>query len=114
MPATPLGIMALLDEYGVALEGKRAVVIGRSTIVGKPAALLLLGERDGDDLPLADARPRRALSQADVLVAAVGKAGGLHADMVKPGAAVIDVGMNRTTRDSRRRRPGALPRSPGR
>ena len=97
VPATPLGIMALLEEYEVPLEGKRAVVIGRSTIVGKPAALLLL--RANATVTICHSRTTDLswhVAQADVLVAAVGKAGVVAKDMVKPGAAVIDVGMNRT------------------
>jgi methylenetetrahydrofolate dehydrogenase (NADP+)/methenyltetrahydrofolate cyclohydrolase len=97
VPATPLGIMALLEEYGVPLEGRRAVVIGRSTIVGKPAALLLL--RANATVTICHSRTAdlaRHVSEADVLVAAVGKAGVVSKDMVKPGAAVVDVGMNRT------------------
>ena len=97
MPCTPAGVMELLDYYGIDPEGKNCVVIGRSNIVGKPQALLLL-ERNATvtvchsrtkDLP---AYTRRA----DILVSAVGKAGFVRADMVKPGAVVIDVGMNRT------------------
>jgi methylenetetrahydrofolate dehydrogenase (NADP+)/methenyltetrahydrofolate cyclohydrolase len=97
VPATPLGIMALLEEYEVTLEGKRAVVIGRSTIVGKPAALLLL--RANATVTICHSRTAdlaRNVSEADVLVAAVGKAGVVSKNMVKPGAAVVDVGMNRT------------------
>jgi methylenetetrahydrofolate dehydrogenase (NADP+)/methenyltetrahydrofolate cyclohydrolase len=97
VPATPLGIMALLDEHGVVLEGRRAVVIGRSTIVGKPAALLLL--RANATVTICHSRTAdlaRHVSEADVLVAAVGKAGVVSKDMVRPGSAVIDVGMNRT------------------
>ena len=97
VPATPLGIMALLEEYAVPLEGSRAVVIGRSTIVGKPAALLLL--RANATVTICHSRTADLaahVSEADVLVAAVGKAGVVSTDMVKPGAAVIDVGMNRT------------------
>ena len=97
VPATPLGIMALLGEYDVALEGARAVVIGRSTIVGKPAALLLL--RANATVTICHSRTRdlgAQVAEADVLVAAVGKAGVVTAEMVKPGACVIDVGMNRT------------------
>jgi methylenetetrahydrofolate dehydrogenase (NADP+)/methenyltetrahydrofolate cyclohydrolase len=96
VPATPLGIMALLEEYDVRLEGKRAVVIGRSTIVGKPAALLLL--RANATVTICHSRTADLAGQvaeADVLVAAVGKAGIVTAEMVKPGAAVVDVGMNR-------------------
>jgi methylenetetrahydrofolate dehydrogenase (NADP+) / methenyltetrahydrofolate cyclohydrolase len=97
VPATPLGIMALLEEYDVALEGARAVVIGRSTIVGKPAALLLL--RANATVTICHSRTTdlaAEVANADVLVAAVGKAGVVSAEMIKPGSAVIDVGMNRT------------------
>jgi methylenetetrahydrofolate dehydrogenase (NADP+) / methenyltetrahydrofolate cyclohydrolase len=97
VPATPLGIMALLDEYDVPLEGKRAVVIGRSTIVGKPAALLLL--RANATVTICHSRTAdlaRHVSEADVVVAAVGKAGVVSKEMVKPGSTVVDVGMNRT------------------
>jgi methylenetetrahydrofolate dehydrogenase (NADP+) / methenyltetrahydrofolate cyclohydrolase len=97
VPATPLGIMALLEEYDVPLEGARAVVIGRSTIVGKPAALLLL--RANATVTICHSRTRdlaRHVGEADVVVAAVGKADVVTAEMVKPGSVVIDVGMNRT------------------
>jgi methylenetetrahydrofolate dehydrogenase (NADP+) / methenyltetrahydrofolate cyclohydrolase len=97
VPATPLGIMALLDEYGVALEGAHAVVVGRSTIVGKPAALLLL--RANATVTICHSRTAdlgEQVARADVLVAAVGKAGLVTTEMVKPGSCVIDVGMNRT------------------
>ena len=97
VPATPLGIMALLEEYGVPLEGAHAVVIGRSTIVGKPVALLLL--RANATVTICHSRTTdlaRHVAEADVLVAAVGKAGVVSAEMVKPGSVVIDVGMNRT------------------
>jgi methylenetetrahydrofolate dehydrogenase (NADP+)/methenyltetrahydrofolate cyclohydrolase len=97
VPATPLGIMALLDEYGVALEGAHAVVVGRSTIVGKPSALLLL--RANATVTICHSRTAdlgEQVARADVLVAAVGKAGVVTAEMVKPGSCVIDVGMNRT------------------
>jgi methylenetetrahydrofolate dehydrogenase (NADP+) / methenyltetrahydrofolate cyclohydrolase len=97
VPATPLGIMALLEEYGVALEGARAVVVGRSTIVGKPAALLLL--RANATVTICHSRTADLggqVAQADVLIAAVGNAGLVTAEMVKPGSCVIDVGMNRT------------------
>ena len=97
VPATPLGIMALLEEYEVPLEGAHAVVIGRSTIVGKPAALLLL--RANATVTICHSRTAdlaRHSGTADVLLAAAGKAGLVSAEMVKPGAVVIDVGMNRT------------------
>jgi methylenetetrahydrofolate dehydrogenase (NADP+)/methenyltetrahydrofolate cyclohydrolase len=97
VPATPLGIMALLEEYDVPLEGARAVVVGRSTIVGKPTALLLL--RANATVTMCHSRTADLGAhtiEADVLVAAVGRAGVVTPEMVKPGAVVIDVGMNRT------------------
>jgi methylenetetrahydrofolate dehydrogenase (NADP+) / methenyltetrahydrofolate cyclohydrolase len=97
VPATPLGILTLLEEYDVPLEGARAVVIGRSTIVGKPAAMLLL--RANATVTICHSRTVELaahVAKADVLVAAVGKAGVVSAEMVKPGSAVIDVGVNRT------------------
>ena len=95
-PATPAGIMEILDAYDVPLQGARAVVVGRSNIVGKPISLLLLSRHATvtmchsrtQDLP-------GVTREADVLVAAVGKAAAVTADMVKPGATVIDVGINR-------------------
>ena len=97
VPATPRGIMALLAEYRVRLGGARAVVVGRSNIVGKPLAHLLLQANatvaichsHTDDLA-------RYTRDADVLVVAVGAPGLVGADMVKPGATVVDVGQNRT------------------
>jgi methylenetetrahydrofolate dehydrogenase (NADP+) / methenyltetrahydrofolate cyclohydrolase len=97
VPATPLGIVSLLDHYEVDLEGASAVVIGRSLIVGKPVAYLLL-QRNAT-VTLCHSRTKdlaeRARS-ADVLVVAAGRAGLVGADDVKQGAAVIDVGINRT------------------
>jgi methylenetetrahydrofolate dehydrogenase (NADP+)/methenyltetrahydrofolate cyclohydrolase len=95
--ATPLGIMALLAEYGVELRGANAVVVGRSEIVGKPAALLLLAEHA--TVTICHSRTRdlgAVLRGADVIVAAVGQAGLVTAEMVQPGAAVVDVGITRT------------------
>jgi methylenetetrahydrofolate dehydrogenase (NADP+) / methenyltetrahydrofolate cyclohydrolase len=97
VPATPLGILALLDEYDVELEGADAVVIGRSQIVGKPVAHLLL-QRNAT-VTLCHSRTKDLAGrarQADVLVVATGQAGLVHAEDVKPGAAVVDVGINRT------------------
>jgi methylenetetrahydrofolate dehydrogenase (NADP+)/methenyltetrahydrofolate cyclohydrolase len=97
VPATPLGVIALLDEYGVELEGARAVVVGRSDIVGKPVAHLLL-QRNAT-VTICHSRTRDLGSvtrEADVLVVAAGRAGMVTADMVKEGAAVVDVGINRT------------------
>jgi methylenetetrahydrofolate dehydrogenase (NADP+)/methenyltetrahydrofolate cyclohydrolase len=95
-PATPLGVMALADRYGVRLEGARAVVVGRSNLVGKPLAAMLL-ERHAT-VTLAHSRTRDLASlcrEADVLVAAVGRPGLVTPEMVKPGAAVFDVGLSR-------------------
>jgi methylenetetrahydrofolate dehydrogenase (NADP+) / methenyltetrahydrofolate cyclohydrolase len=95
-PCTPYGCMKMLESIGYDLKGKHAVVIGRSNIVGKPMALMLL-QKDAT-VTVAHSRTQnlKALTlQADVIVAAVGKRNVLTADMVKPGAVVLDVGMNR-------------------
>ena len=97
VPATPVGIMALLAEYVVELKGAKAVVIGRSDIVGKPVAHLLLQQHA--TVTICHSRTRdlaRETLDADVLVAAAGRAWLVTADMVKQGSTVIDVGMNRT------------------
>ena len=97
VPATPLGIIRLLQEYDVALEGARAVVVGRSLIVGKPAALLLLAANATVTVTHSRTRDLGAQTRkADVLVVAVGHPNTVTPEMVKPGAAVVDVGMNRT------------------
>jgi methylenetetrahydrofolate dehydrogenase (NADP+)/methenyltetrahydrofolate cyclohydrolase len=96
VPGTPLGIMRMLDEYEIPLEGTRAVVVGRSAIVGKPMAHLLL-QRNAT-VTICHSRTQdlqRHTLDADVLVAAVGRTHLISADMVKAGATVIDVGMNR-------------------
>ena len=96
LPCTPAGIIELLDRSGVEIEGKHCVVVGRSNIVGKPMAMLLL-HRNGT-VTICHSRTRNLAEicrEADILVAAVGKANFITADMIKPGAAVIDVGMNR-------------------
>ncbi|MDQ6772837.1 MAG: bifunctional 5,10-methylenetetrahydrofolate dehydrogenase/5,10-methenyltetrahydrofolate cyclohydrolase [Candidatus Dormibacteraeota bacterium] len=91
---TPAGILRLLDDHGVALEGRRAIVIGRSNLVGKPVALLLLGRHATVTICHSRTRELTAIARAaDVLVAAVGRPGFVTADMVKPGAAVVDVGV---------------------
>jgi methylenetetrahydrofolate dehydrogenase (NADP+)/methenyltetrahydrofolate cyclohydrolase len=97
VPATPVGIMALLDEYDIALEGAKAVVVGRSLIVGKPVAHLLLQQHA--TVTICHSRTRdlaRETLDADVLVVAAGRPWLVTADMVKHGATVVDVGMNRT------------------
>jgi len=95
-PATPLGCMKLIESTGVALRGKHAVVVGRSNTVGKPMALLLLQAHATVTLcHSATADLGLHTRSADVVVVAVGRSGTLRAGMVKPGAIVIDVGMNR-------------------
>jgi methylenetetrahydrofolate dehydrogenase (NADP+)/methenyltetrahydrofolate cyclohydrolase len=95
-PCTPYGCLKMLDAIGCELRGKHAVVIGRSNIVGKPMALMLLGRDATVTICHSRTKDLKALTlQADVVVAAVGKRDVLTADMVKPGAVVIDVGMNR-------------------
>ena len=95
-PCTPYGCMKMLESIGYDLRGKHAVVIGRSNIVGKPMALMLL-QKNATVTVCHSATPnlKTMTLQADVIVAAVGKRNVLTADMVKPGAVVIDVGMNR-------------------
>jgi methylenetetrahydrofolate dehydrogenase (NADP+)/methenyltetrahydrofolate cyclohydrolase len=95
-PCTPYGCMKMLESIGYDLEGKHAVVIGRSNIVGKPMALMLLQKNATVTICHSATKDLKAMTlQADVIVAAVGKRNVLTADMVKPGAVVIDVGMNR-------------------
>ncbi len=95
-PCTPYGCMKMLESIGYELRGKHAVVIGRSNIVGKPMALMLLQNNATVTLCHSATSNLKAMTlQADVIVAAVGKRNVLTADMVKPGAVVIDVGMNR-------------------
>jgi methylenetetrahydrofolate dehydrogenase (NADP+)/methenyltetrahydrofolate cyclohydrolase len=97
VPGTPLGVLELLDEYGVELQGANAVVVGRSDIVGKPVALLLLHRHATVTICHSRTRDLAAeTSRADVLVAAVGVPGIVTTGMVKEGAAVVDVGINRT------------------
>lgn len=95
-PCTPYGCMKMLESIGCDLRGKHAVVIGRSNIVGKPMALMLLQKNATVTICHSATKDLKAMTlQADVIVAAVGKQKVLTADMVKPGAVVIDVGMNR-------------------
>jgi methylenetetrahydrofolate dehydrogenase (NADP+)/methenyltetrahydrofolate cyclohydrolase len=95
-PATPLGVMALLDAAGAQLEGAEAVVVGRSNLFGKPMGQLLLGANATVTTCHSRTRDLAAVCRrADVLVAAVGRPRMVQADWVKPGATVIDVGMNR-------------------
>lgn len=96
LPCTPGGVMALLDEYGIDPAGKQAVVLGRSNIVGKPMAVLLL-DRNATVTICHSKTPNltEICRQADILVSAVGKTGLVTGDMVKEGAVVVDVAMNR-------------------
>ena len=99
LPATPSGVMTMLDHYGIETSGKTAVVVGRSFLVGKPMGLLLGAKGVDATVVLAHSRtPDLAgvCRQADILVTAVGRPGMFTADFVKPGAVVIDVGTNRT------------------
>ena len=93
---TPRGIIQLIESTGQSIEGKHAVVVGRSNIVGKPCALLLLQKNATVTVCHSKTRDMAAIVKtADIIVAAVGKANVITADMIKPGAIVIDVGMNR-------------------
>jgi methylenetetrahydrofolate dehydrogenase (NADP+)/methenyltetrahydrofolate cyclohydrolase len=96
VPCTPLGVMKILEHEGVGLQGRHAVVVGRSNIVGKPVALLLL-QKDATVTICNSRTPNLGAmtSQADILVVAVGKPKLVTAGMVKSGAVVIDVGINR-------------------
>lgn len=95
-PCTPYGCMKMLESIGYELKGKHAVVIGRSNIVGKPMAMMLLQQNATVTICHSGTKDLKAMTlQADVIVAAVGKRNVLTADMVKPGAVVLDVGMNR-------------------
>lgn len=96
LPCTPAGIVELIDSTGISIEGKECVVVGRSNIVGKPMAMLLL-HRSGT-VTICHSRTKdlaEVCRRADILVVAIGKANFVTGDMIKPGAVVIDVGMNR-------------------
>ncbi|HVF89229.1 MAG TPA: bifunctional methylenetetrahydrofolate dehydrogenase/methenyltetrahydrofolate cyclohydrolase FolD [Blastocatellia bacterium] len=97
-PCTPAGVIEILDRYGIGIKGKRAVVLGRSRIVGLPMALMLL-HRDAT-LTVCHSRTADLPSvtrEADIVIAAIGKKAMVDASFIKPGAAVVDVGMNRVT-----------------
>ncbi|WP_125982658.1 bifunctional 5,10-methylenetetrahydrofolate dehydrogenase/5,10-methenyltetrahydrofolate cyclohydrolase [Loigolactobacillus iwatensis] len=97
IPNTPYGVMKLLAHYQIPLAGKNAVVIGRSVIVGRPMAALLMNQNATVTVAHSYTTNLSALTkQADILVVAAGKANFIHGDAIKPGATVIDVGMNRT------------------
>jgi methylenetetrahydrofolate dehydrogenase (NADP+)/methenyltetrahydrofolate cyclohydrolase len=96
-PCTPMGIMKLLESVNCDPKGKNAVVVGRSNIVGKPVALMLLGKHATVTICHSrTANLRDEVGRADILVAAIGKAGLIRGDWIKPGAVVIDVGVNRS------------------
>jgi methylenetetrahydrofolate dehydrogenase (NADP+) / methenyltetrahydrofolate cyclohydrolase len=95
-PCTPLGLLAILDHYGLDVHGRHVVVVGRSHMVGKPAATLFLSRHATVTIAHSRTRDLAAVVRAgDVVVAAVGRAGLITADMVRPGAVVLDVGMTR-------------------
>jgi methylenetetrahydrofolate dehydrogenase (NADP+)/methenyltetrahydrofolate cyclohydrolase len=97
-PCTPAGVIEILKRSGIAIAGANAVVIGRSDIVGKPAAMLLLNNNATVTICHSKTRDLGAVTrEADILVAAIGRPGFITADMVKPGATIIDVGINRIT-----------------
>jgi len=106
VPCTPQGCIHLLEKAGIETNGANAVVIGRSMIVGKPMALLLMGKGVNATVTVAHSRTRELAAvcrQADILVAAIGKPGFVTADFVKDGAVVIDVGINRVEDSSKKR-----------
>ena len=123
LPCTPAGCMEMLRSTGVSISGKNAVVIGRSNIVGKPAAMLLL--RENATVTICHSRTenlKQVGANADILVAAVGRAGFVTGDMVKPGAVGIDVGINRNAQgklcgdvdyDAAAEKAGYIPPVPG-
>jgi methylenetetrahydrofolate dehydrogenase (NADP+)/methenyltetrahydrofolate cyclohydrolase len=95
-PCTPFGVMKLLEKSGVAIEGKHAVIVGRSNIVGKPMALMLLQKNATVTICTSKTVDLAKFTRdADILVVATGKPQMITGDMIKPGAAVIDVGINR-------------------
>jgi methylenetetrahydrofolate dehydrogenase (NADP+)/methenyltetrahydrofolate cyclohydrolase len=96
LPCTPFGVLVMLDKYGVQIEGQQAVIVGRSNIVGKPMSMMLL-ER-GATVTICTSKTKDLAAHtrnADILVVATGRPGLITADMVKPGATIIDVGINR-------------------
>lgn len=105
VPCTPAGVVMMLEERGVETSGAECVIVGRSNIVGKPMAALMMQQRKGGNATVTICHSRtRDLSfhtrRADILIAATGKAGLIAGDMVKPGAVVIDVGINRVRDES--------------
>lgn len=109
LPATPYGILLLLEHYGLSVAGKHCVIVGRSNIVGRPMSILLSDSQRQGTVSLCHSRtpnlPQFTL-QADVLVAAIGKPNFITAEMVKPGAIVIDVGINAVEQDGKQKLVG--------
>ena len=106
LPCTPSGVMRMLTWANIPLKGKRAIVLGRSRIVGMPAALLMAARGADATVTVAHSKTesiKELCSQADVIIAAVGRADMVQPDWVKPGAVVVDVGINRVDDDSRER-----------
>jgi len=108
LPATPQGILVMLEEYAIETSGKKCVVIGRSNIVGMPMAILMAQKRTTGNctVTIVHSRTKDAMSeirQADILIAAIGRANYVTADMIKEGAVIIDVGINRVDDDTRKR-----------
>jgi methylenetetrahydrofolate dehydrogenase (NADP+)/methenyltetrahydrofolate cyclohydrolase len=104
LPCTPAGVIALLKHHAVPLAGKRAVVLGRSNIVGKPMAILLL--RENCTVTIAHSRTddvAAIAAEADILIAAIGRPGFVRAAFIKPGAAVVDVGIHALTDEAEAR-----------
>ena len=98
LPCTPYGIMKILEEYNIEIEGKKALVIGRSNIVGKPMSIMLLNENATVTIAHSRTKNLKELAkEADILVAAIGRGHFVTADFIKQGAVVIDVGMNRSS-----------------
>jgi methylenetetrahydrofolate dehydrogenase (NADP+)/methenyltetrahydrofolate cyclohydrolase len=97
-PCTPAGVIEILKRTGISISGQRAMVVGRSDIVGKPLAMLLLHENATVTICHSKTRDLGAVTrEADILVAAIGRPGFITAEMVKPGATIVDVGINRVT-----------------
>lgn len=108
LPATPQGILTLLEQYNISLEGKRVAVLGRSNIVGRPISILLSQNRPVGNATVTVLHSRTKdtfaeLKRADVIIAAIGSPNFVTTDMIKPGAIVIDVGINRVEDSSRKR-----------
>ncbi|RZM21366.1 MAG: bifunctional 5,10-methylene-tetrahydrofolate dehydrogenase/5,10-methylene-tetrahydrofolate cyclohydrolase, partial [Pedobacter sp.] len=104
IPATPYGIMLMLEEYGIDTVGKHCVVVGRSNIVGSPMSILMARNANPGNCTVSLTHSRTAnlkeiTLQGDIVIAAIGKKNFITADMIKPGAVIIDVGMNRETSD---------------